>query len=198
VKVIDKKRSYYLILRNLSLRIPHKIPQASMITSMINNRVIWYSVSLLLYFWFLYWIAFDIFVWHKPITQVSTINYAGAITAMALIWIGTKLPTTFKHTLRVPKKHETPIPQDEPKKETQPKKRKHTSPKPTTQTPLSQPPPQLTQPEPQQHRLKQPTSNIPGCTHQFGYLHQPGKINDIPDECLTCQQVTKCLTQIKE
>jgi len=198
VKVIDRKRSYYLILRNLRLRIPHKIPQASMITSMINNRVIWYSVSLLLYFWFLYWIAFDIFVWHKPITQVSTINYAGAITAMALIWIGTKLPTTFKHTLKFPKKHETPKPQDEPKKETQPKKRKHTSPKPTIQTPLSQPQPQLTQPEPQQHRLKQPTSNIPGCTHQFGYLHKPGKINDIPDECLTCQQVTKCLTQIKE
>lgn len=170
-----------------------------MITSMINNRVIWYSVSLLLYFWFLYWIAYDIFVWHKPITQISTINYAGAITAMALIWIGTKLPTTFKHTLRFPKKQETPKPQDEPKKETQPKKRKNASTQPTTHALLPQShQPQSTKNQPQPHQLKQSTPNIPGCTHQFGYLHQPGKINDIPDECLTCQQVTKCLTQIKE
>jgi len=202
VKVIEKKRAINVI-RNLTLRIPHKFPQASTVTSIINslnNRVIWYSATLLLYFWFLYWIAYDIFVWHKPITEISPLNFAGAITAMALIWIGTKLPTTFKiplkHTIRLPQKHENQKPQqDQPTKENKPKKRKHTTkpptPQPTTQTPTPQPQQHQTPPQPQQTKLQT-------CTHHYGYLHQPGNINNIPDECLTCPKVTKCLTQIQE
>jgi len=204
VKVIEKKRAFnitrvYNVLRILSLR----IPKASTVTSIINslnNRVIWYSATLLLYFWFLYWIAYDIFVWHKPITEISPINFAGAITAMALIWIGTKLPATFKiplkHTIRLPQKHENPKPQNEPRKEAKPKKRKQHTLKP----PTPQPTPQTPTPQPQQHQTppQPPQTKLQTCTHHYGYLHQPGNINNIPDECLTCQKVTKCLTQIQE
>jgi hypothetical protein len=82
VKVMPKKRVENII-QHLSLIRPQ--------TGTIHHQIIWYSASLLLYGWFLSWIAYDILIWHKPITQVSITNYAGAIIAMALIWAGTKI-----------------------------------------------------------------------------------------------------------
>jgi hypothetical protein len=38
-----------------------------------------------------FWIAYEIFVWQKPITEVNIANYAGAIAAISLTWAGTKL-----------------------------------------------------------------------------------------------------------
>ena len=82
MKAMPKKRTENII-RQLNLKYPD--------TRTIHHQVIWYSASLLLYGWFLSWIAYDILVWHKPITQVSITNYAGAIIAMALIWAGTRI-----------------------------------------------------------------------------------------------------------
>ena len=176
MKAIPKKRVDY-IRRNLSLKLPH--------TSIINHRVIWYSASLLLYVWFITWIAYDIFVWHKPITQVSMANYAGAITAMALIWAGTKLFKTPRHIAQPPTPKQKNVRNKETKKERAPKKQQQPQPQPPPQE-QQQTPPQPQQPE-------HTTPSIPGCNHNPGYLHQPEKTRNIPDECLTCTQLIQCL-----
>jgi len=181
VKAIPKKHLDH-IRRSLSLKPPH--------TSIIKYRVIWYSASLLLYGWFLSWIAYEIFVWHKPITQVNMANFAGAITAMALIWAGTKLFKTPRHVAQppTPKQENIRHKEHEPtKKEKEPKKRKQQQPQPQPE-----PEEQQKQPEPQQPEYTTPST--PGCTHNLSYLHQPGKTKEIPDECLTCTQLIQCLT----
>ncbi len=33
------------------------------------------------------------------------------------------------------------------------------------------------------------------CSHSFGYLSKRPKGSSIPDECLTCPEITKCLLQ---
>lgn len=181
MKVLPKKRAHDF-RRNLSLKIP--------LASIINHRVIWYSASLLLYGWFLSWIAYDIFVWHKPINQVSLTNYVGAVTAMALIWAGTKLFKTPRHVV-------VEQPQRQKKfKDKVPKKPKQQPPPPQPKQPTpTQPEPQ---PQPEQPRTptqpNQTAPNIPGCTHHFGYLNQPGKTKEIPDQCLTCKELIQCLS----
>ncbi len=57
-------------------------------TMMMNRKFVWFSASLAMYGWFLFRIADDIFILHKTVTQVSLTNYAGAISAIALIWCG--------------------------------------------------------------------------------------------------------------
>ncbi len=57
-------------------------------TKIVKYQVVWYAVALVLYGWFLGWIAYEIFALHKPISAVSMTNYVGAITAMALVWTG--------------------------------------------------------------------------------------------------------------
>jgi outer membrane biosynthesis protein TonB len=117
-------------------------------------------------------------------------NFAGAITAMALIWAGTKLFKTPRHVAQPPQP-QTPeqknLKEQETKKEKEPKKRKQQQPQPQPQPKEQQIPPQPPQPE-------HPTPSIPGCTHKLSYLQQPGKTKEIPDECLTCTQLIQCLT----
>jgi len=187
VKVLPKKRAHDF-RRNLSLKIP--------LASIINHRVIWYSASLLLYGWFLSWIAYDIFVWHKPINQVSLTNYVGAVTAMALIWAGTKLFKAPSHVVvKQPRRQKN-------FKDKEPSKRNRQPPKPTSPTPPQpqQPTPAQPEPQPQPEQPKMPMQpkqtapTIPGCTRHLGYLHQPGKTREIPDECLTCKELIQCLS----
>jgi hypothetical protein len=50
-----------------------------------------YSSFIAAYIWFMYWIAQDFFVWHKPFSEVNPVNYIGSIAAIAFIWAGTKI-----------------------------------------------------------------------------------------------------------
>lgn len=34
-----------------------------------------------------------------------------------------------------------------------------------------------------------------GCSHSFGYLSKRSKGTSIPDECLTCREITQCMLQ---
>ena len=82
VKALPKKREHHT-KRNLNLTIPQ--------ASMIKYRALWYSIFIVLYVWSLYWISYDIFVWHKPLGQVNMANYAGSIISIAFIWAGSKI-----------------------------------------------------------------------------------------------------------
>lgn len=209
MNVLPKKRYHQFVrnltlLRNLTLprnltksvrNLALKVPYASIL---LSRQVIWYSASLFMYGWFVGWIAYDILVWHKSITQVSPTNYVGAIMAMALIWAGTVIfnaPT--RGVIERLKKRPKNL------KEKVPRKRNHRLSKLSSVTaPLAQPqqlPP--AQPEPQTlpeqatipEQPQQTAPNISGCTHHFGYLHQLGKTKEIPDACLTCKELIQCL-----
>jgi hypothetical protein len=182
VKVMPKKRVENII-QHLSLRRPH--------TRTIHHQIIWYSASLLIYGWFLSWIAYDILIWHKPITQVSITNYAGAIIAMALIWAGTKIFKLPRQIAQPPTTQPEKPKEQEPEKDQKPEKRKiqHQEPQPT---PQEQPQTQLqTEPQPPKHTIP----NLRGCKQNLSYLHEPENNKEIPDHCLTCTELLKCLNK---
>ncbi len=94
VKALSKKREHHT-KRNLNLTMLQ--------ASMVKYRALWYSTFIVLYVWSLYWIAYDIFVWHKPLGQVNMVNYAGSIVSIAFIWAGTKIWKTSQTITQKPK-----------------------------------------------------------------------------------------------
>jgi hypothetical protein len=82
VKALPKKRRHQTT-RNPSFNIPA--------ASMIKYQALWYATFIVLYIWFLYWVSYDFFVWHKPIAEVNLVNYVGSIVSIAFIWAGTKI-----------------------------------------------------------------------------------------------------------
>jgi len=82
MKVLTKKRKYQMnrnLIANLSK------------ASMLKYQALWYLAFVTVYVWFLYWVCFDFFVWHKPIAEVNVVNYIGAIASITFIWAGTKI-----------------------------------------------------------------------------------------------------------
>ena len=82
VKSLPKKRMHQMI-QNLSFKIS--------IASMIKYQALWYSAFIASYAWFLYWVAYDLFVWHKTIFEVNVVNYIGSVVSIVLIWARVKI-----------------------------------------------------------------------------------------------------------
>jgi len=82
VKALSKKRKHQtaqtLILNILK-------------ASILKYQALWYSSFIATYIWFLYWLSYDFFVWHKPFSEINIVNYVGAIASIAFIWAGTKI-----------------------------------------------------------------------------------------------------------
>jgi hypothetical protein len=148
VKVLPKKRRHQ-ITRNLSVNLSK--------ASMLKYQVLWYSSFIAVYIWFLYWVAYDFFVWHKPIAEINAVNYVGSIAAIAFIWAGTKILKRSRIKAASPQ-----------------------------QKLLPQKPPQQ---KPQQKAA--PANST--CAHYLGYLNQRQKSQEIPAECLTCENVIQCM-----
>lgn len=178
----------YIISRNLPLKPPH-------IGIVAGYRVVWYCASLLMYGWFLSQIANDIFVWHKPISQISPTNYVGAIVAMALIWAGTKLFKIPQYIVVEQPRRQNLVKDNELIK---PKRRQSK----LSSIPLQRQQATPVQPEsptqPKQEEMPiQPVQTVPsilGCTRRLGYLHQTGNTKEIPDQCLICKDLIQCLS----
>ena len=147
VKALPKKRTHQTT-RNLKFNTAE--------ASMLKYQALWYSTFIAIYIWFLYWVSYDFFVWHKPIAEINIVNFAGSIASIAFIWAGTKI-----------------------------RKRNRIGALKTQQEPLQQKPPQKTI----------PTNST--CTHYLGYLHQRQKQQEIPAECLTCENVIQCFSSAK-
>ena len=181
MKAMPKKRTENII-RQLNLKHPH--------TRTIHHQIIWYSASLLTYGWFLSWIAYDILIWHKPITQVSITNYAGAIIAMALIWAGTKLFKLPRRMAQPQTIHPEKPKGQEPEKNQKPEKKKNQYLE-SQPIPREQPQIQLqTEPQPSKHTIP----DFRGCKHTLSYLQEHENTKEIPDKCLTCIELLKCLS----
>ena len=148
-------------------------------TSVVKQQLFWYSISIAVYAWCMFWIAYDFFVWHKPILQGNIANYIGASASIAFIWAEAKL---FKN--KQPKKKPDPPKQPKPEKtqETQPQQQK--------------PQQTLTQPE-KPTKPKRNHTNHAACVHLTGNLTDHQNPNQMPDECLTCTNLIQCLTKNK-
>jgi hypothetical protein len=104
VKVSPKKREHQT-RRNFSLNFLFA-------SGTVRYTALWYLASLSLYAWCVYWISRDIFVWHKPLAEVSMLCYAGSIASVALIWLGSRVwrsrqvearkPAPLKKTMQPP------------------------------------------------------------------------------------------------
>jgi len=142
VKALPKKRKHRMT-QNLSSNLSK--------ASMIKYQALWYSTFIALYIWFLYWMSYDFFVWHKPIVEVNAVNFIGSIASIAFIWAGTKILK--RNRIKAGKS---------------------------------------------QQKLPQKTSaNNSSCTHYLGYLQQRQKKQEIPAECLTCENVIQCFSSTK-
>jgi hypothetical protein len=149
--------------------------------SLLKQQLFCYAASVTVYAWFMCWIAYDFFVWHKPLTQGNIVNYIGVAASIALIWIEAK----FFQTQRLKQKIVTTQP-PEPKKERQ--KRKQT--KQQTDNPLNT---QRAEPVSKLEEMQiQPT--FLKCKH---FVNQQDH-NQIPDECLTCTNLLQCCTNRKQ
>jgi hypothetical protein len=82
VKALPKKRKHQMT-RNPSFNITE--------ARMLKYQALWYSTFIAVYIWFLYWVSYDFFVWHKPIAEVNLVNLAGSIASIAFIWAGTRI-----------------------------------------------------------------------------------------------------------
>jgi hypothetical protein len=148
--------------RSLNLAVPE--------AGLVKYQALWYSTFVSIYAWYLYWIARDILLWHKPLAQVSVLNYVGCCASIAFILAGTKIL-----------KKKNPV---------EPVKKQRTQ---LVQQPL--PPKQLQKIMTTQST--QTTTNNSACSHYLGYLHERQKSQEIPTECLTCKKVIECFSYTK-
>jgi hypothetical protein len=173
VKALPKKRK-------------HQTAQPLLFTlseiSLLKRQVLWYSSFIASYVWFMYWIAQDFFVWHKPFFEVNPVNYIGAIASMAFIWAGIKILKPNRTQSASP--HQTPPLAQQPI----PQLTQKSVPQLTPQSPLHESPQQ----EPQKTApIYTPADSA--CIHHLGYLSQREKSQEIPSECLTCQHLIQCM-----
>jgi hypothetical protein len=187
VKALDKKRGH-----DFKRHVDSKNPNASI----VSYRLVWYAASLLMYGWFLSWIAYDILVWHKPVAQVSLTNYVGAVTAMGLIWVGTKLFHKTGHVVVDRLRDQKPAETEETSKRHRQTLKKIELMPPQAQLPQptrAQPETETPSEEPETPIPQTPTATpAPGCGYHLGYLSQHGKAKEIPEECLTCAKLIEC------
>lgn len=158
VKALPKKHEHQ-ISRNLIANIRQ--------ASMLKYQALWYTSFIAVYIWFLYWVAYDFFVWQKPISEINVVNYIGAIAAIAFIWAGTRILKRNRIKVTNPQRL--------------------FSQKPTTQL-KPQSKQNLTQ---KTAPVAAPANSA--CAHYIGYLNRRQKSQEIPTECFTCEDVIKCM-----
>ena len=158
MKALPKKRRNQTA-RNLSSNISR--------ASMLKFQALWYASFITVYVWFMYWLAYDFFIGHKPIVEINPVNYIGSIASLAFIWAGTKVWKP--NRVKAQSQQRTLISQKLPEQ-----KPPQTTPQPTSPVPANS-----------------------TCSHYFGYLHERQASQEIPAECLTCEKVIQCFSSTK-
>lgn len=172
---------------------------------MVKHQLLWYAISISIYSWFMFWIAYDIFVWQKTIFEWNIGNFLGALASIAFIWAEVQLCKNKQSTpsIDVAKPQHLPQPLQQPKlrkpyaKRTEPQKPNQLEQAKLRQKPAQPPPTQiLTSPMPVQE-IRETHTNYANCIHYAGHLaaHQDASL--MPNECLTCTNLIQCLTSKK-
>ena len=147
-------------------------------------RVLWFAAFIISSVWFSYWICYDVFVWNKALTQVAPANYVGLVVSIVLIVIGTQLGKR-----DVPEELTSSPEQNVYEEETESQQ--------APELERIQPVEQTQQIQPAEEETPQipPGASVPsGCKFYLGYLSSRSESVEIPEECLACEHVVKCLS----
>ena len=148
-------------------------------TSVVKQQLFWYAISITIYAWFMFWIAYDIFVWHKPLLEGNITNYIGAAASIAFIWAEAKF-------LKTKQSKKIPDPTGEPK------------PRKTREKYVQQPKIQQNQTHPTATSPSQESTNKTSCVHHIEYIKNQQNQTQMPNECLTCTNLIQCLNNEKQ
>lgn len=170
----------------------------------------WFVASIISSAWFLYWICYDVLVWNKALTQAAPANYVGFIVSIVLVILGTQLGKR-----GISEKPLPPPEQNIHKKVNQKQQAlEEERVQPIDEEEREQPIEQLQQIQPAEEERVQPSEQVqhiqpaeeettqippgasipPGCKFYLGYLHMRPESVEIPEECLECEHVVKCLS----
>ncbi len=152
-------------------------------TTLTAIRTLWFTVSIISTIWFLYWICYEALIWNKILTQATPINYIAFVLSITSIIIGTQLGK-----IRILTKPKV-LPEQKFLKNS-PKKIKHstfnknkTKNKPIKFNTLMK------------EKARHPKTLKPQikCRFYLGYLHKRPQSENIPEECLLCNQMVNCM-----
>jgi hypothetical protein len=169
--------------------------------------------------WYLYWYASDVFIWHKSILNINMTNLYGTIVSVALILLAAKLKsvTNFPSARMQSKKLQETIQinsakpieiQNEPTpkltytsthhhvsiKEQLETDNIHDTPTQISTSFMTEKPKQTTNKHARSNKNQvQPRNDPNECAHFLGYLCEPDKSKEIPEQCLTCKNLIDCL-----
>ena len=153
--------------------------------TLLAIRVLWLAVSGVSSIWFSYWIFYEAFVWNKLLAEATPINYVALILSIVLFIIGTQLGK-----IGVFKKPKLLSEQTFPEKFSEKNQ--------VTSAQISSQGEQVQQIQLHSDEKKRKTllpKGPPGCKFYLGYLPNRPKSVEIPEECLVCEQMVKCLSK---
>ena len=153
--------------------------------TLLAIRVLWLAVSGISSIWFSYWIFYEAFFWNKLLVEATSINYVALILSISLFIIGTQLGK-----IRINNKPKFHIKVNSAEKLSE-----------KSQTKSAQVTPQGAHIQQIQLHNDEKKRKIllpkgpPGCKFYLGYLPNRPKSVEMPEECLVCEQMVKCLSK---
>ena len=180
-------------------------------------QILWCSTFTVLSGWYLFWLSYDIFIWHKSILRVNMTNFYGTLICISLILASTKidminnlhiprLPSqklqkpSQTNTVKLLKMQNDPKPKSDYTSKINHQSTQQITPAQTTnQSKMQDQNRGITQVKSPKQIPKKPKRPIQPqtpaeheCAHFLEYLHQRGKFKEIPDQCLICKNLIDC------
>ena len=167
-------------------------------------KTLWFAASVSSSIWYIYWICYDVFLWNKPLAHVRQFNLAGLILSVAFIFVGIGLNKIYhfdkpispfrpvhqkSDVVQTGKSVFAPAPVQQKSDVVQTRQVQQV--KPVQQARESQ---QIQPAKEEQKQIRRDASILPNCGFYLGYLHKRPKSEDIPQECLICIEVVKCIS----
>jgi hypothetical protein len=146
-------------------------------------RALWFAVSIISSIWFLYWICYEALIWNKVLTQATPINYIAFVLSITLIIIGTQLRKISIFTKPKLLPEQNFLKNSQEKNQTQHIQREQNEEQPH----------QVQHSNEAKSQTPQNSKTPDQCRFYLGYLHKRPKSENIPEECLQCDQMVDCI-----
>jgi hypothetical protein len=153
--------------------------------TLLAIRVLWLAVSGVSSIWFSYWIFYEALVWNKLLDQATPINYVALTLSVFLFIIGTQLGKI--GAFKKPK-----LLSEQILSEKFSEKNRMVSAQTSSQGEQIQ---QIQLHSDEKKRKTLMPKGPPACKFYLGYLPNRPKSVEIPEECLVCEQMVKCLSK---
>jgi hypothetical protein len=153
--------------------------------TLLAIRVLSLAVSGVSSIWFSYWIFYEALVWNKLLDQATPINYVALTLSVFLFIIGTQLGKI--GAFKKPK-----LLSEQILSEKFSEKNRMVSAQISSQGEQIQ---QIQLHSDEKKRKTLMPKGPPACKFYLGYLPNRPKSVEIPEECLVCEQMVKCLAK---